>query len=145
MKSRLPILAAATLAMSTIFVANAQAEGGTAPNTPNDAGVSTPRSSDSMSNDAAAPANDSAAPAEESSGGVGQTISDAAITTSVKSKLIANSNTSGRNIKVTTENGVVMLSGHVKSEAEKTLALQIASDTKGVKGVHNALKVAGSS
>jgi hyperosmotically inducible protein len=98
----------------------------------------------SAPNSPAAMDKDSAAPSEESSGGVGQTISDAAITTSVKSKLIANSGTSGRNIKVKTENGVVMLSGQVKSESEKTLALQIAGSTKGVKNVQDGLVVSGS-
>jgi len=138
MKKRIPGLIAAVLVMSSGIAMSAQENGAaTAPN--NDAGIPvSPSSGPAMNKE------DTAAPAEES-GGVGQTLSDAAITTSVKSKLIANSGTSGRNIKVTTENGVVVLSGHVKSQAEKTLAMQIASDTKGVKSVQDELVISGSS
>src|SRR5690349_892756 len=71
-----------------------------APN--NDAGMSAPRDPGTASAPAKEPT--------EAFTGVGQTLIDAAITTSVRSKLISNPSTSGRNIKVTTEDGVVVLS-----------------------------------
>ena len=104
-----------------------------APN--NDAGISAPRNPDPGAGAPGEPTQ------TEESPNVGQTLSDAAITTSVKSKLISNAITSGRNIKVTTENGVVILSGRVRSAAEKSTAMQIASDAKGVKSVRNALLI----
>lgn len=106
-----------------------------APN--NDAGISAPRDQGTVSAPAKEPA--------EAFTGVGQTLIDAAITTSVRSKLISNPSTSGRNIKVTTEDGVVVLSGRVGSATEKSVALEIASNTKGVKDVRNGLMIEGGS
>ena len=77
--------------------------------------------------------------------GVKDTLSDAAITTSVKTRLLANAETDGLDINVTTQNGVVTLKGEVDSEAEKTLAFQIASDTDGVRGVQDQLSIGGGS
>lgn len=73
---------------------------------------------------------------------VGQAFDDTGTTTSIKSKLLANKNTSGIKISVTTTNGVVTLSGMVKSDSERSLAEQIARETKGVVDVHNELTVA---
>jgi osmotically-inducible protein OsmY len=72
---------------------------------------------------------------------VGQTFDDAATTAAVKSKLLANPNTGGLGINVTTRNGVVTLSGHVKSEAEKDLAGRLAQNTPDVADVRNDLAV----
>ncbi|HET7570263.1 MAG TPA: BON domain-containing protein [Gammaproteobacteria bacterium] len=69
--------------------------------------------------------------------------SDTAITAAVKSKLLANSSTSGMDIHVETNHGVVTLSGTVRSDAEKTLAERIARNTDGVTDVTNNLKVQG--
>jgi hyperosmotically inducible periplasmic protein len=73
-----------------------------------------------------------------------QNLSDAAITTKVKSKLLADKATHGTSIHVDTKGGVVTLSGAVKSDAEKDAAAQLARDTSGVKDVDNKLKVSGS-
>lgn len=70
--------------------------------------------------------------------------SDTAITAAVKSKLLANSSTSGMDIHVETNHGVVTLSGTVRSDAEKNLAERIARNTDGVTDVTNNLKVQGS-
>lgn len=67
--------------------------------------------------------------------------SDTAITTAVKSKLLANSSTSGMDIHVETNHGVVTLSGTVGSDAEKDLAERIARNTDGVNDVTNDLEV----
>ena len=61
-----------------------------------------------------------------------EAVSDTWITSKVKSSLIANKDISGTNIKVETNKGVVSLSGNVKSDAEKELAVKT---TQGIKGV----------
>lgn len=70
-------------------------------------------------------------------------VSDSAITAAVKSKLLANSSTSGMDIHVETNHGVVTLSGTVSSDAEKELAERIARNTDGVTDVTNNLNVKG--
>lgn len=71
----------------------------------------------------------------------GQWVSDATITASVKSQLLANANTEGLSIEVDTENDVVTLSGQVGSAAERELAAQIAANTEDVARVDNAIVV----
>ncbi|MBO3276688.1 BON domain-containing protein [Pseudomonas schmalbachii] len=73
-------------------------------------------------------ANDTVQKAEEA-------VSDTWITSKVKSSLIANKDISGTNIKVETNQGVVALSGTVKTDAERDLAVQTAQGIKGVKDV----------
>jgi hyperosmotically inducible periplasmic protein len=67
--------------------------------------------------------------------------SDAGITTAVKSKLLADPDTSGLSISVDTQNGMVTLTGTVASAAEKTEALKIARETSGVTQVKDQLVV----
>jgi osmotically-inducible protein OsmY len=69
-------------------------------------------------------------------------LSDAAITSAVKTKFLAEPGVSGLKIDVDTNDQVVTLTGTVKSKAEATKAMSIARDTKGVKRVVNHLKVA---
>ena len=71
----------------------------------------------------------------------GEVISDAAITTAVKSKFLADSNVSGLKIDVDTTNGVVTLQGTVPTAGEKRRAVEIAKETTGVKSVKDQLKV----
>jgi osmotically-inducible protein OsmY len=71
----------------------------------------------------------------------GQTIDDATITASVKSKLLLNEHTKGLSINVDTDNDVVTLRGDVDSSEEKSLAGQVASNTDEVKSVVNELRV----
>jgi hyperosmotically inducible periplasmic protein len=68
-------------------------------------------------------------------------VSDASITTKVKSKLAADTRTSAVKIEVDTVNGVVTLTGAVPSAAEKAAAGEIAKATEDVKSVTNNLTV----
>ena len=72
----------------------------------------------------------------------GEVLSDAAITSAVKTKFLAEPGVSGLKIDVDTNDHVVTLTGTVKSKAEVEKAMTIARDTKGVKRVVNRLKVA---
>ena len=69
-------------------------------------------------------------------------MSDIWITSKVKSSLIYSRNLDGLNIKVDTKSGLVNLNGVVATYAEKELAVEIARNIRGVKGVNaDALKV----
>ncbi|MEE4945008.1 BON domain-containing protein [Pseudomonas alliivorans] len=69
-------------------------------------------------------------------------LSDAWVTSKVKSSLIYSRNLDGLNIKVDTKDGLVTLNGVVANFAEKELAVEIARNIRGVKGVNaDALKV----
>ena len=66
---------------------------------------------------------------------------DAAITTAVKTKLLADTRVSGLKIDVDTAGGVVTLSGQVSTAAQKTAAVQIARGTDNVRDVRDNLTV----
>jgi hyperosmotically inducible periplasmic protein len=68
-------------------------------------------------------------------------LSDPALTTAVKAKLIEDTTVGGLRIDVDTNNGVVTLTGDVHSQAEKNKAIQLARDTDGVKSVTDKLTV----
>ena len=72
----------------------------------------------------------------------GEVLTDAAITSAVKTKFLAEPGVPGTSINVDTNNHVVTLTGSVKSRAEMNKAMAIARETKGVKRVVNHLKVA---
>jgi osmotically-inducible protein OsmY len=63
------------------------------------------------------------------------------ITTQIQARYFADSSVAGRDIDVTTNNGVVTLSGRVDSEAEKADAATVASGIEGVTRVDNRLLV----
>ena len=65
----------------------------------------------------------------------GEVVSDTWITSKVKSTFLADKNLSALDIKVETNQGVVALSGTVKSEAERDLAITKAEGIKGVTAV----------
>src|SRR5262245_43900368 len=67
--------------------------------------------------------------------------SDSAITSSVKSKLATDPETSAVRIDVDTSNGVVTLSGAVPTAAEKAEAERVARNTEGVRQVVNNVTV----
>lgn len=71
----------------------------------------------------------------------GQAVSDAAITTTVKSKFLADDTVKGLSIDVDTDNGVVTLTGNVSSRAEADRAMMLARQTEGVSRVVDNLKV----
>ena len=62
-------------------------------------------------------------------------VSDAWITSRVKSSLMFTRGVSSFDITVTTVNGVVSLNGMVDSTAERELAVRVAQDVRGVKKV----------
>jgi hyperosmotically inducible periplasmic protein len=68
-------------------------------------------------------------------------VKDSYITTKVKAELAKDSSTKAHNIKVTTKDGVVALSGSVTSKAEKEKAETDARGIKGVVDVNNGLEV----
>lgn len=70
----------------------------------------------------------------------GDYISDAALTTKVKSALIAEDDLSGMDIDVDSNDGVVTLSGVVDSGAQVELAEKTVEDLDGVKSVDNKLE-----
>jgi hyperosmotically inducible periplasmic protein len=68
-----------------------------------------------------------------------EVMTDAEITSAVKTKLLADKTVGGLKIDVDTSNGVVTLTGDVKTSAEKTQAVHLARETKGVKKVVSKL------
>ena len=72
---------------------------------------------------------------------VGAYVDDAAITTSIKARMVEDTNVDAAAIKVQTLNGEVMLSGFAKSSVEKNTAESIAMKVKGVKMVKNEIAV----
>ena len=85
-----------------------------------------------------------AARAREQVDNAGSAISDAWITSKVKSSFLFSSNLDGLDISVETKNGQVTLSGQVANDAEKSLAVETAENIRGVRGVNaDALRVGG--
>ncbi|WP_419226642.1 BON domain-containing protein [Alteromonas sp. OM2203] len=68
-------------------------------------------------------------------------LTDAKIATVIKTRLLMDTDISGFNIDVDVENGVVMLSGDVDSDAERDLAVEIAKNASDVKNVKSDLRV----
>jgi len=71
----------------------------------------------------------------------GETIDDASITSQVKFALLSHRSTSAVKTKVTTKNGVVMISGDADSDAEKDLVTKLAGSVRGVQSVENDMAV----
>ena len=74
---------------------------------------------------------------------IGEKLDDAGITLAVKRKLLDDPEVKGSKIDVDTRQGVVYLTGTVRSEMEKTKAVQLAKDTNGVLDVQPNLDVQG--
>jgi osmotically-inducible protein OsmY len=72
---------------------------------------------------------------------IGSAAADATLTTKVKTKFLADDRVSGLKIDVDSKNGVVTLTGTVRTAAEKTAALALAKETDGVKTVVDRLKI----
>ncbi len=70
---------------------------------------------------------------------VGEVITDAGITMSVKSRFLEDPLVKGLKIDVDTRDAIVFLTGSVGSNAEKDKAIQLATDTKGVREVKSNL------
>ena len=78
---------------------------------------------------------------EKAAKDTGANVTDAAITSAVKTKFLADSQVGGLKINVDTNHHVVTLTGTVKSEAEKTEAIRLARTTKGVDRVVDKLTI----
>lgn len=63
------------------------------------------------------------------------------VRTKVQAQFFTDPGVKGRNIDVTTANGVVTLSGKVDSEAARRRAIEIARGTEGVRDVEDHLRV----
>jgi len=72
---------------------------------------------------------------------VGEYIDDSSITAQVKLSLMYHRSTSGLRTSVSTDNGVVTLTGKAKNAAERTLAALYANDINGVKYVVNHMTI----
>ncbi|HJR57801.1 MAG TPA: BON domain-containing protein [Vicinamibacterales bacterium] len=79
--------------------------------------------------------------AGDAAGQAGDAAANAALTSKVKTKFLADTAISGLRIDVDSNNGVVTLTGTVPSAAEKDKALKVARETDGVKSVVDRLKV----
>jgi osmotically-inducible protein OsmY len=71
----------------------------------------------------------------------GAYVDDTAITASVKTRMLDNSEVAGTSITVETLNGTVMLSGFAKNQTEKDTAGTIAQNVDGVRAVKNEITV----
>jgi hyperosmotically inducible protein len=72
---------------------------------------------------------------------IGEKIDDASITTQVKFALLSHKSTSALKTKVTTNDGVIVITGEAASDAEKSLVTKLAQDVRGVKSVSNSMTV----
>lgn len=73
--------------------------------------------------------------------GAPPTPTDASLTAAVKAKLAADSTLSGLKINVDTLDGVITLSGDVKSQTQKDTVVRFARDTAGVREVNDRLVI----
>jgi len=72
---------------------------------------------------------------------MGDKIDDASITSQVKYALLSHKGTSELKTKITTRDGVVMITGTAGSDAEKSLVTKLAQDVRGTKSVNNEMIV----
>jgi len=68
-------------------------------------------------------------------------LDDATVTSKVKADLIEDPLTKARDISVTTDQGVVQLSGFVDSKEQRDEAVRVAKAIPGVRSVDNSLQV----
>jgi hyperosmotically inducible protein len=73
--------------------------------------------------------------------GLKATVSDGAVTTKIKAQFLANTDLRSADIKVSTNNGVVTLTGTVPSHELRALAVDLARHTGGVVRVDDQLHV----
>lgn len=72
---------------------------------------------------------------------IGEKIDDASITTQVKYALLSHKSTSAVKTKVTTSDGVIVITGEAASAAEKSLVTKLAQDVRGAQSVSNNMSV----
>jgi len=79
---------------------------------------------------------------ETANEGRGEKVDDASITAQVKGSLLAHRSTSMLSTKVTTNDGVVTVSGQANNAAEKALVTKLVTDINGVQSVVNNMTIA---
>lgn len=99
------------------------------------------RDANEAKRDADAKTDDAKRDADDKTDNAGDAVSDAALTTKVKTKFLADDDISGLKIDIDSNNGVVTLTGTVPTAAEKALAIKVAKATDGVKSVVDKIKV----
>jgi len=72
---------------------------------------------------------------------MGEKMDDASITSQMKYSLLSHKATSSLKTKITTSDGVVMVTGEASSDAERSLVTKLAQDIRGVKSVNNNMTV----
>jgi len=72
---------------------------------------------------------------------IGGYVDDAAVTTTIKSRLVEDKSVDAAAIRVETQNGNVTLSGSARNPLEKQTAESIAMKVRGVKTVQNNVAV----
>lgn len=70
-----------------------------------------------------------------------ETIDDASITSQVKLALSHHQSTKTISTRITTNGGVVVITGVADSDAEKSLVTKLVRDIRGVKSVHNNMTI----
>ncbi len=80
-------------------------------------------------------------PKPEAKTSVGTDVDDSAITTKVKSALLADADVKSFDIKVETRKGEVQLSGFVDNQAQMDRAITVAKGVEGVKKVDNKMSL----
>ena len=68
-------------------------------------------------------------------------VDDASITTQVKYALLSHKGTSALKTKLETNDGVIVVTGVARSDAEKALVTKLAQDVRGVRSVKNEMTV----
>jgi hyperosmotically inducible periplasmic protein len=79
--------------------------------------------------------------ASEAASRTGEVLTDAAVTSAVKAKLLADSAVSGLKIDVDTKDGVVTLNGTAATNGEADRAIAVARESDGVKRVISHLRI----
>ncbi|MDZ4251741.1 MAG: BON domain-containing protein [Sulfuritalea sp.] len=74
---------------------------------------------------------------------VGEYVDDAVITSKIKTAVFQDSTLKATEINVETHNGIVQLTGFVKSRADINQAVRLARGIKGVKSIKNDMVVKG--
>ena len=105
------------------------------------AGCSDQRSMDTVGQKMDRATDKRAATTENAANKTATAIDDTAITTKVKSAMVADPTLKALQINVDTKNGVVTLAGAVDSQAMKDKATEVTQAVSGVKSVDNNLTV----
>ena len=74
---------------------------------------------------------------------VADAVEDGALTAKIKSKMALDDYVKARDIDVDTSDGLITLTGTLRSEAERERAVQLALQTEGVRTIIDALLVSG--